>query len=111
MRWLAIGVAVLAASLANDHLAISVTPLVLFEGHAVRVRCHVPLNVLNRRLQIALDGYRYSELPINGDEGPVTTEVTYDHVPCEVTMASCTTRAVTGEQRRVEMGLTIVCRL
>lgn len=111
MRWLILlSTLLLLVALAPPTLSIQVSPVVLFEGNAVRVRCRVPLNPQNRRLQIALDDYRYSEVPIDGEHGPVTTEVVYDHVPCEVAEASCTVWGETGAMRRVQTNLTVVCR-
>lgn len=110
LRWLAIGMALGAALAMSPSLSMHVTPTMLFEGNAVRVQCRVPLNAANRRLQIALEGYRYSEVPLLGDAGPMTTEVTYDHVPCEVEAASCTVLTDTGTLRRVHTALTVICR-
>jgi hypothetical protein len=108
-RWFAIGIA-LGVALAIPRFSIHVSPATLLEGGSVRVRCRVPPDEANRRLQIALEGYRYSEVPLAGSGGPITTEVTYDHVPCDVEQASCTVLTAMGAQRRITAGLIVICR-
>ena len=99
----------LLASLAPPSPSIHVTPLVMLEGQPVRVQCRVPLSPANRRLIVALEDYRYSEVPLS-ENGPVTTEITYEHVPCDVERASCTIVTASGSRRTIAVTLTIVCR-
>lgn len=105
-----IAVVVLLLAMGKPSLEIHVSPTTLLEGQSVRVQCRVPLNAANRRLQIALEEYRYSEVPIEGDAGPVTTNVQYDHVPCVVSLASCAVLTTNGQVRRITTPLTVVCR-
>jgi hypothetical protein len=89
---------------------IRVTPHVLNEGDTIRIRCQVPRHPDNRKLQIAIEGYRYTEVPIEGERGPVTTEITYQHVPCGVDTVSCAVVTSMGYSQRVTAPILVACR-
>jgi len=101
---------VLLMLLADLKLSIRVTPTVLMEGDSIHVMCRVPLKADNRRLQMAIEDYVYSERPIDGAYGPVTTELTFSHIPCDAHIVSCTVMTATRSITRVTQSIEVVCQ-
>jgi hypothetical protein len=71
-------------------VTIQVMPHVLQAGGAIRIRCRVVHDAHNRRLILALEGYRTSEWQLDGEAAPALFERVLEHVPCGVEQASCT---------------------
>lgn len=80
-------------------LNIRVLPHVVMSGQAVRVTCLVQHRSENRKLIMQIEGYRTSEWTLDGDAAPGVFEVIYEHVPCDVSTASCTLIEDTGKMR------------
>ena len=85
---------------------ITVRPSALMAGGGVLVTCRIPLHESNRSVVIGIENYQESERPIQGDQGPVTTQLTFTRIPCEAGNAFCTVKG-TGPSRTVTAPLTI----
>src|SRR5579863_2493894 len=84
-------------------LTIRVLPHIVVVNESIRVTCLVAHRAENRRLIIAVEGYRESEYALEGEAAPGVFEATYDHVPCRVEMVSCTLVEGTGKVVRAAL--------
>lgn len=66
----------------HARVEVRVNPAVLQQGDTVRVTCRVDPHPDNRWLTMGITGYRETGVQIDGERGPITTELFYAHVPC-----------------------------
>ena len=91
----------------TDKLAITATPRVILVNQAVRLTCHVPRRPDNRLLTYGLTNYLESERNLEGEHAPITTQVLFKGVPCEVTAAYCRVTRSGGSHEQAVMSLKI----
>lgn len=85
------GAALLAyGALSSPRVSIRAYPRALFAGGAVRVTCKVPKDATNRGLTVGIRNYRSSFVQLDGEAAPITTEITYERVPCDGEEVFCT---------------------
>lgn len=85
VRWLSL----ILLLIAEPVVSIRTVPRVFLVNTAVRVYCRVPHRAENRTLTIELENYRSSGYDLDGENAPQLFERLYEHVPCEVTRATC----------------------
>lgn len=84
---------ILVLLLAQPAIAIRVSSSNVFADGSIRITCRVEPSADNRLLRIELDDYAASERPLS-PSGPITTDVWFHHLPCDVTTARCEVRTV-----------------
>lgn len=92
----------------EPRVTIRVNPRVLMAGAAVRVTCRVPADARNRGLTIAIADYRSSFVQINGEAGPVTSEILFERIPCAAGPAVCDLTDNQGGHEAARLPLEVV---
>lgn len=103
------GLALLLLLATPTPIAIRVSTQVLRGGMSVRVTCRVDPHEFNRTLTISLPNYASSERPIRGTRGPITTEVWFHHVPCDVDRARCSIDRADRSTQAASIPLSVIC--
>lgn len=111
MRALPLAVLVIAAVLVLTAplVTIRVSPMVLFEGGAVRLMCRVLPAAANRFLEWGLSDYRNSRVELDGADAPITHEWTIERVPCDPGPAFCRVVREGGDSTLVTASLQVAC--
>lgn len=105
LLFLAILVAVAFAAV--PRVTIDVNPRAVMAGGTIRLRCRVPRDEHNRKLEFGVDGYVSSQYDLEGAEARVTWERLVDHVPCDAGPAYCAVRTDDGRWTQARQDLTI----
>lgn len=88
-------------------LSIRVLPTAMLANASVRITCVVEHRAENRKLVIAVDGYRESEYELEGEAAPGIFTAQYDHVPCGVERVSCTLVEASGKIARATLPIRV----
>lgn len=84
-------------------ISIRVLPTVLLAGQSIRITCVIPQRPENRKLVIAVEGYKESEYQLDGEASPGIFQRVYDLVPCDVEAVSCTLVESSGKTTRAAL--------
>ncbi len=84
-------------------VSIRVSAQMLLVNSSIRITCVVPHRPENRKLIVAVEGYRTSEYQLDGESAPGVFQNLYDWVPCGVQAVSCTLIESTGKAYRAAL--------
>lgn len=79
-----------------QRVTIDVNPRAIMVGNAIRLRCRVPRDEHNRKLEMGVVDYVSSQYDLEGDAAPVTWERLITHMPCDVGPAYCAVQVDDG---------------
>lgn len=100
--------AVLAGTVATTpRVTIDVMPRTLLAGGSIRLRCRVPRDAANRRLEFGVEGYRSSQEDLDGENARVFWETIIEHVPCDPGPAYCAVQTNQDKWYRAAADLTV----
>lgn len=74
---------------ASEPVELRLQRTVLFEGDSLTLLCIIPPEKENRKLFVGIQDYRRSEIPLEGEKAPKTTQITYPAVPCGAKTVFC----------------------
>jgi len=86
---------------ANDRLALKVSPTVCFAPANLVVRATVPANAENRSIEVVAESenfYRSSQMPLEGDRAPRTTQFEFRSLPTGYYQVRAILRDVSGKE-------------
>ncbi len=69
---------------------------VIAEYGSVQLTCHVPRNTENRWVELGIEGYRSSTIPLEGENSAMTHQIWFLHVPCGIGAAYCNVGGIEG---------------
>ncbi len=69
---------------------------VIGEKGSVQLTCHVPRNADNRWVELGIEGYRASTIPLEGLNSIATHQILFLHVPCGIGAAYCNVGGIEG---------------
>jgi hypothetical protein len=107
MKWRAVilGAAIVAAAApiraSGDRLALRVSPTVSFAPANLVVRATVEANAENRSIEVVAESeefYRSSQMPLEGDRAPRTTQFEFRSLPTGSYQVRAILRGVSGKE-------------
>lgn len=83
---------------AGPRVSVAVHPSVVRVGGDVRVTCRAPRDARNRWLVVGIERYTSSGRQMDGEDSPITYEITFHQVPCGAGAGYC---QLVGDDRKV----------